>query len=69
MTVVVDEVGGGHTVLIVRIDKGDFILDIKRDADLPWHRTEYVFVMREGDQSAAWVSLGRRSSPSATANR
>ena len=69
MTVVIDEKGEGHAVLMVRTNKGEFILDNKRDAVLPWHRTGYVYVMREGDQNAAWVSLGRRSSPVVTANR
>lgn len=69
MTVVIDGAGEGHAVLMVRSSKGEFILDNKRDAVLPWHRTGYVYVMREGVQSAGWVSLGRRRSPIATANR
>jgi predicted transglutaminase-like cysteine proteinase len=69
MTVVIDEAGAGHAVLMVRTTKGDFILDNKRDAVLPWYRTGYVYVMREGDESAAWVSLGRRKSPVMTATR
>jgi predicted transglutaminase-like cysteine proteinase len=69
MTVVIDEAGEGHAVLMARTSQGDFILDNKHNSVLPWDRTGYVFVMREGDQSAAWVSLGRRSSPTATANR
>jgi predicted transglutaminase-like cysteine proteinase len=69
MTVVIDDAGQGHAVLMVRTNQGELILDNKRDAVLPWHRTGYVYVMREGDQSGAWVSLGRRSSPIMTANR
>jgi predicted transglutaminase-like cysteine proteinase len=69
MTVVIDEAGNGHAVLMVRTTKGEFILDNKRDAVLPWHRTGYVYVMREADESAAWVSLGRRKSPVMTATR
>ena len=69
MTVVIDEKGEGHAVLMVRTSAGEFILDNKRDAVLPWHKTGYVYVMREGDQSATWVSLGRRRSPVVTANR
>ncbi|HEX2136889.1 MAG TPA: transglutaminase-like cysteine peptidase [Microvirga sp.] len=69
MTVVVDEKGEGHAVLMVRTQEGEFILDNRRDAVLPWHRTGYVYVMREGDHGATWVSLGRRGSPVVTAKR
>ena len=69
MTVVIDRLGDGHAVLMVRTDRGDFILDNKTDAILPWVRTGYVFAKREGHDSAAWVSLGWAASPVATANR
>jgi predicted transglutaminase-like cysteine proteinase len=69
MTVVIDEAGEGHAVLMVRTNQGEFILDNKRNAVLPWHQTGYVYVKREGDLSPTWVSLGGRRSPVATANR
>lgn len=69
MTVVLDEKGEGHAVLMVRTDRGDFILDNKVQAVLPWHQTGYVFVKREGHDGTAWVSLGGAMSPLATANR
>lgn len=69
MTVVIDEDGEGHAVLMARTKSGEFILDNKRDAVLPWHQTGYVFVKREGQDGRAWVSLGDRSSPITTANR
>jgi predicted transglutaminase-like cysteine proteinase len=69
ITVVIDDEGEGHAVLMVRTDRGDFILDNKRNAVLPWHQTGYVYVKREGHDSAAWVSLGRSTSPTVTANR
>ena len=69
MAVVTDEAGEGHAVLMVRTDRGDFVLDNKRDAVLPWHRTGYVFIKREGQSAAAaWVSLGGATSPATTAN-
>ena len=37
MTVVIDEKGEGHAVLMIRTDRGDYILDNKRNAVLPWH--------------------------------
>jgi predicted transglutaminase-like cysteine proteinase len=69
MAVVVDEKGEGHAVLMVRTDRGDFVLDNKVDTILPWHQTGYVYVKREGHDSTAWVSLGGARSPTVTANR
>lgn len=69
MTVVIDEQGEGHAVLMVRTDEGELILDNKRDSILAWHQTGYVFVKREGQDSRSWVSLGDRSSPNTTANQ
>jgi predicted transglutaminase-like cysteine proteinase len=69
MTVVIDEKGEGHAVLMLRTDRGDFILDNKRDAVLPWHDTGYVYVKREGSEGRQWTSLGHVRSPVATANR
>src|SRR5215212_5715038 len=69
MTVVIDERDEGHAVLMIRTDRGDFILDNKTSAVLPWSKTGYIFVKREGQDSTAWVSLGGALSPVATANR
>jgi predicted transglutaminase-like cysteine proteinase len=69
MTVVLDEKGEGHAVLMVRTDRGDFILDNKVSSILPWHQTGYVYVKREGHEGTAWASLGGAMSPVATANR
>jgi predicted transglutaminase-like cysteine proteinase len=69
MTVVVDQQGAGHAVMMVRTDWGDFILDNKRNAVLPWGQTGYVYVKREGTDSTAWVSLGDQTAPIVTANR
>ena len=69
MTVVIDEQGEGHAVLMVRTDQGDIVLDNKRSGIMAWHETGYVFVKREGQDGREWVSLGDRSSPTTTANR
>jgi len=69
MTVVIDEEGAGHAVMMVRTTRGDFILDNKRNAILPWHKTGYVYIKREGDDGMAWASLGGRTSPTMTANQ
>jgi len=69
MTVVIDEQGAGHAVMMIRTDHGDFILDNKRNPVLPWKKTGYVFLKREGTDSAAWVALGGQQAPIITANR
>jgi predicted transglutaminase-like cysteine proteinase len=69
MTVVIDDQGDGHAVLMLRTDRGDFMLDNETDAILPWDSTAYVFSKREGHDGTSWVSLGRAASPVATANR
>jgi predicted transglutaminase-like cysteine proteinase len=69
MTVVVDDEGQGHAVLMIRTDRGDFVLDNKLSTVLPWQRTGYVFVKRESEDAVGWVSLGGLNSPVVTANR
>ncbi|MBQ0824752.1 transglutaminase-like cysteine peptidase [Microvirga sp. HBU67558] len=67
MTVVIDEIGAGHAVMMVRTDRGDYILDNKRNAVLSWQETGYRYVKREGSDSAAWVWLGNQAAPTVTA--
>lgn len=67
MTVVIDEIDEGHAVLMIRTDRGDFILDNKHDRVLPWQETGYVYVSREGAYGYEWTSLGHVRSPVATA--
>lgn len=67
MTVVIDELGEGHAVLMLKTSKGDYILDNKRNAVLAWERTGYVYVKQESQDSTNWVSLGGVTSPVATA--
>jgi predicted transglutaminase-like cysteine proteinase len=67
MTVVIDELGAGHAVLRVRTDRGDLILDNKKNAVLPWQQTGYVYVKGEGVDGAAWVWFGDQVAPTATA--
>jgi predicted transglutaminase-like cysteine proteinase len=58
MTVVIDEENAGHAVMMIRTDRGDFILDNKRNAVLPWSQTGYVYVKRESQIRTGWTSLG-----------
>jgi predicted transglutaminase-like cysteine proteinase len=70
MTVVIDELGEGHAVLMVRTNKGDYVLDNKTSAILPWSKTGYVYIKRESQDQVGWVSLGGiATSPTTTANR
>jgi predicted transglutaminase-like cysteine proteinase len=69
MTVVLDEINEGHAVLMVRTDRGDFVLDNKRDEVLAWHATGYVFVKRESQSDVSWVGLNHIGGPTATAAR
>ncbi|KQP66102.1 transglutaminase-like cysteine peptidase [Methylobacterium sp. Leaf112] len=69
MTVVIDEKGEGHAVLTLITDRGDFILDNKTNAVQSWRQTGYTFIKRESQDTQAWVSLGRATSPVTTANR
>lgn len=58
MTVVIDEIGAGHAVLMLRTDKGEFILDNKRNAVLAWNHTGYTYVKRESSyHPGEWVTL------------
>jgi predicted transglutaminase-like cysteine proteinase len=69
MTVVIDELGEGHAILMLRTNRGDFVLDNKTSQVLPWHRTGYVYIKRESQDRIGWVSLGGIvSSPTTTAN-
>lgn len=63
VTVVIDEENAGHAVLMIRTDKGDFILDNKRNAILPWSQTGYVYVKRESQYQTGWTSLGSQQAP------
>ena len=69
MTVVADEEGQGHAVLMVRTDRGDFILDNKRNEVLPWQGTGYRYVKREGSDRTEWVWVGEQVAPIVTAKK
>ncbi len=64
ITVVLDEEGAGHAVLIARTSRGDLVLDNRRERILPWYRTGYRFLKRQSQTDPGkWVSLthARRS--------
>ncbi|WP_084174750.1 transglutaminase-like cysteine peptidase [Afifella pfennigii] len=58
VSVVFDEVGDGHAVLVVRTDRGDFILDNKLDAIRLWSETGYRYVKRQDvSDPMRWVAV------------
>lgn len=59
ITVVRDKKGDGHAVLLVKTDRGDFILDNQEPKVKLWTETGYKFLKRQSEQSPnTWVSLG-----------
>lgn len=59
VTVVFDEAGDGHAVLLVRTDRGELVLDNKTDEIRGWFDTAYRFVKRQSvGNPNRWVSVG-----------
>jgi predicted transglutaminase-like cysteine proteinase len=70
ITVVLDEKNEGHAVLTVATDRGDYVLDNRRNDILLWADTGYSFLKRQSQQDPrAWVALsdGNHPAPKATA--
>jgi len=67
MTVVLNEAGAGHAVLMIRTDRGDLILDNQDDAVLPWQQTGYTYIKREGSDGPDWIWLNHEPAPVETA--
>ncbi len=63
MAVVIDEIGEGHAVLVVRTDRGDLVLDNKTDLVMPWQMTGYAMVKMESADGPSWVALGMPDAP------
>lgn len=58
IAVVLQPNGDGHAVLIVRTDRGDFVLDNMRNKVLLWSDTEYTFLKRQSPTNAGqWVKI------------
>jgi predicted transglutaminase-like cysteine proteinase len=58
ITVVRNRQGEGHAVLMVRTDRGDFILDNLNDEVMPWAKTGYRFVKRQSERDPnVWFKL------------
>jgi len=62
ITVVLDEKIQGHAVLTITTDKGDFVLDNRRNEVLRWTDTGYTFLKRQSpDDPRQWVSLSKQT--------
>ncbi|MFY9657662.1 MAG: transglutaminase-like cysteine peptidase [Methylocystis sp.] len=64
MTIVKDHHNMGHTILTVRTDKGDFILDNLTDEILSWDETGYHFLKRQSQEDPnIWLAILSPASP------
>lgn len=60
ITVVLDKEGGGHAVLTVVTDRGEFVLDNQTDKILPWSKSGLTFIKRQSPiDPNVWLDLGR----------
>lgn len=58
LATVLDHKRRSHAVLVLRTDRGDFILDNLSDQIKPWRKTNYTFLrMQNPDQPEKWVGL------------
>ena len=68
MTIVRDLDGNGHTILTVKTDRGDLILDNMVGEIRLWDETGYKFVKRQSQSDPnVWVSIGPATMPVTTA--
>jgi predicted transglutaminase-like cysteine proteinase len=64
ITVVLEEQGGGHAVLLVRTTAGDFVLDNRRSKIERWSDTGYFFLKRQSQSDPLkWIALTPRNTP------
>lgn len=64
ITVVLDEQGGGHAVLLARTESGDLVLDNRREEIKRWTETGYQFLKRQSEENPTkWLALTPNSAP------
>ncbi len=62
MTVVLDEAGEGHAVLMAHTSAGDYILDNRRNQILRWSDTHYQYLKRQSQSDPKrWLALTNSS--------
>lgn len=60
ITVVLDKDGGGHAVLTVMTDRGEFVLDNQTDTIHRWSESGLTFIKRQSSSNPnVWLDLGR----------
>jgi predicted transglutaminase-like cysteine proteinase len=70
MTAVYNQRGEGHAILMVKTDRGDFVLDSARSDIVGWNETGYRYVMRQSQENPnRWVYLGGSAPPPSVAAR
>ena len=58
MTIVRDLQDEGHTILTVKTNRGEFVLDNLSDEIRPWDQTGYRFMKRQSQEDPnVWVAL------------
>jgi len=59
LTVVKEKNGDGHSVLTIRTNRGEFVLDNLTDQVKPWKKAPYRFVKRQSQHNQnVWVAIG-----------
>jgi predicted transglutaminase-like cysteine proteinase len=71
LTVVKEKNGDGHSVLTIRTNRGEFVLDNLADEVKPWTKAPYRFVKRQSQQNPnMWVAIGEpTAAPAYVSNR
>ena len=70
MTIVHYLNGEGHTILTVKTDRGEFVLDNLADVVRPWDATGYYFVKRQSQQNPnIWLSINLRGNAAVAAEK
>ena len=63
LTVVKEKNGDGHSVLTVKTNRGEYVLDNLADQIKPWNATPYRFVKRQSQHNpTVWVAIGAPTS-------
>ena len=63
LTLARTETGVLHLVLLAVTDKGEYVLDNRRKAVLPWSALDYQWLGRQSrDSETRWVSVGDAAS-------
>jgi predicted transglutaminase-like cysteine proteinase len=67
MTIVRDLEGNGHTILTVKTNHGEIVLDNMVDDIRAWDTTGYQYIKRQSQSDPnLWVSIGPASAPTTT---